>query len=390
MGKKLEIHLYGVYLAVAVISSAPFMIKHLPKYSLVAIIAYTALLFGFIILLRRFDVQQCGVFNNHFSWIVGVVLLAGLNVFLYPQTRLIQHPSSSPNALIDPLIALFRDGSNPYSIRLFDGSFISPGPGWMLLNAPFLLTGLIAVLTPTYLLIAGSMIAKRQRAFTFMFIVLLGLCLCFLQLSIACSDLPAISLAFVALTVALHRHYTNKFLFFIIATVTGLVATARIPFIIMPIALSICLNTFDRHRAMQFAVISTGLATSIHAVFFVWANQQGMFYQPLHVLIRAFQGGSTVLVCIGALAWTASVLFMKRRLTVRPSSWLIFLWSIVFVPFFFVGVGELLRDGLFSPRVWAAWEGKNYVMFTIPLLIAGLMLDAASVSIGTDRMKSKI
>jgi hypothetical protein len=56
---------------------------------------------------------------------------------------------------------------------------------------------------------------------------------------------------------------------------------------------------------------------------------------------------------------------------------LLFLWAALSIPFIFVGAGELSRDGLLSPTVWAGWEGKGYVMFTLPSLVAALTLGLA-------------
>jgi len=364
-------------LIIATITSAPFFIKHFPEASYILIATYIAGLVILGFLFRRFDVQQFRIINHYSLWVLGILALAALNVSLYPGTRLVPNPSTAPNALMEPAITLWRTGSHPYSIRLFDGALISPGPGWILLNLPFSLSGMITLLIPTYFMLAGVMIAKWSKAYAFVFVLLLIASLNFLQMSITGHDLPATTLALVSLTLALHCYYTSNARFIIIAILTGLIATARVPFIIIPIALSICLISFNRRRAMQFALLSTGVALAMHLIFYFWAKQQGLFYQPMHLFGRASASGSPIFLCFGALTWVAFCWCAWRRLTNTPASWLIFLWVILSIPFIFVGLGELLREGLFSLRTWAAWEGKGYVLFTLPLLLAGLLLNAA-------------
>lgn len=362
----------GLYLIIAITTSAPFFIKHFRNYFIVCFLAYSILLIVMVYTIQRFNIEQFGIINNHPAWILLVLMLAVSNVVLYPKTRLV--PNTAPDALMEPAIALIRIHDNPYSIRLFDGAPVSPGPGWILLNSVFSLSGLITLLTPIYLLWAGSMIAKWNKTHAFIFTLLLLLTINFLQLSFTGHDLAATSLAMIALTLMLFRYHKNNFLFYVIAILTGLVATARVPFIVFPIVLSACLNTINRRQAIQFALFSTGLTVIIHLVFYFWALHEGIFYQPLHVFARASHGSSSALLGFGTLTWIASGLYMWRHLKKEPSMWLIFLWIIIAIPFIFVGLGELFSAGLFSLSAWANWEGKGYVMFSLPLLLAALAL----------------
>jgi hypothetical protein len=245
------------------------------------------------------------------------------------------------------------------------------------LNSPFALGGLITLLTPVYLTFSAGMIAKWSKAYAFVFIILLATSLCFLQMSIIGHDLPATILALVGLTLALNRYHENNIVFIVIAILTGFLATARVPFIIIPIALSICLYTINHRRAIQFALISTGLAIIIHLVFIIWAIQDGLPYQPFQIFLRASQGNQPIFLGIGAIVWIVTGWFAMRGLTKNPLSWVFFLWVILAIPFAFVGFGELISNGFFSSQAWAAWEGKGYVLFTIPLLIARITLNLA-------------
>jgi hypothetical protein len=303
------------------------------------------------------------------------VLLAGLDFVLYPISRQVAQISTAPDALIEPATALIQRGENLYSVQLSGGSPVSPGPGWILLNAPFTISGFVSLLTPFYLFLCALMISKWSKAYTFGFIILLFVSLSFLQMSFVGHDLPATILAFVGLTLALYRYYDRTFLFVLISFLIGVLSTARVPFIIFPIALSLCLRTKNQHRALLFVVFSTSLALLIHLVFYLWAVKDGLFYQPLHIFNRAALGSGLGILIIGGITWAVAGWFAWRRLTSDIASWFSFLWVLIGVPFIFVGFGELIRNGIFSTSNWAAWEGKVYVMFTLPLMITSIVMN---------------
>jgi hypothetical protein len=306
---------------------------------------------------------------------VFVLIVAVANFYLYEVSVFIPKTSTAPMALIEPARALFHDGLNPYSVSLFDGAPVSPGPGWIVLNAVFTLNGVISLLMPAYFFIANMFVAKWSRQSAFMFSLMLVISLNFLQLSVTGHDLPAFSLALVVLILALNRYHSDTRICLMIAVLTGIVATARIPFIIVPAAMGVCLMTVDRMRGIKFAVISTAAAILIHAVFFLWSVIGGHFYQPLHVFGRASGSMPAEMVYAGTFIWIVLVVVIRKRLTPEVSSWLVFIWVLLSIPFSGVGMAELLKGNILSLESWAAWEGKGYVMFTLPLLVAGLVLD---------------
>lgn len=371
MKSKFQLIGYTLYVLIAVVTSAPLFVKR-SAYFFVFLGLYGLVLVAVIYVTQRFDLQKIAILSHPAAWIFLVLVLAVLNLVIYPQTRLT--PGTAPNALMEPAVAMLRNGANPYSVRLFDGAGISPGPGWILLNALFSLTGLITLLTPLYLFWAATMLAKWSKLAAFLFVALLLLTLSFVQMSSIGHDLPATSLALLALALMLHRYHENRPLFWLTAMLTGLLATARVPFIIMPVALSLCLSVVNRRRALQFALLSVGLALIVHLGFYLWAVHDGIFYQPLHVFGRAKAGSSMLVLGLGGLIWLGAAWFTFRKVTHQPASWLIFLWVSVAIPFITVGVGELLSKGIFSLTVWANWEGKGYTVFTIPLLLAALAL----------------
>lgn len=387
MKNKFHLWGYGLYLIIAIITSVPFFIKHFNNFP-VFIVIYAFMITFLVLIIHFVKLNKFNFLNNNFPWIFLIMTLTILNILLYPQTRVV--PSTAPNALMEPAITLIRTGLNPYSVKLFDGAPISPGPGWILLNSLFSLSGLITLLTPVYLIWVGFMLSKWSKTYTFVFTALLFSTMSFLQMSFTGHDLPAVSLAVVGLALMLHRYYNNKKVLNILAVLSGLIATARIPFIIFPLLLSICLATLDRRRAKYFALLSTGLAVVIHVIFYLWAIKDNLFYQPLHVFGRASQGSSIGFLGFGAAIWMVASLYMLKKLSNEPSSWLAFLWTSFSVPFIFVGLGELIPDGPFSLDLWVTWEGKGYIMFTLPILLASLVLLSSKPSNGKVNLDTEI
>lgn len=372
--KKLYFY-YVLYVVISVVTAAPFFIVFFSEYSISLILSYSLLLVFLAFSVEAFGLRRADILSNNLLWLLPIVGLGLLNILLYPGTRLVPNPSSAPSALIEPAVALFYNRLNPYSIRIFDGAPISPGPGWILLNSPLLLGGLITILTPIYLFFSGLILASLYKAtYAFIYIILVLASLNFLQMSIIGHDLPAIILALVGLTLALNFYYKDNIYFIVIAILVGIVATARVPFVIFPIALSICLVKIDYIRAKVFLIISVGVTVTIHIIFWVWAYDQGVFYQPLHVIGRAAHGGSLIILFLGVLTWAVFGWYRWLCLTECPSTWMFFLWAVLSIPFIFVGINELLSNGFLYLKAWQTWEGKGYIMFTLPLLIAGLVL----------------
>ncbi|MCP5449815.1 MAG: hypothetical protein H6972_04500 [Gammaproteobacteria bacterium] len=366
---------YILYVVISIVTSAPFFMVFFSEYSVFLILSYGLFLILLVFSIEMLGLKKSNILDYSLLWLLPIVVLGLLNILLYPGTRLVPNPSSAPSALVEPAVALFYNGLNPYSIRIFDGAPISPGPGWILLNSPLLLGGLITILTPIYLFFSGFMLAKLCKAtHAFIYILLTLVSLNFLQMSIIGHDLPAIILALVGLTLALNLYYKDNIYFIIIAVLIGLVATARVPFVIFPIALSICLVKIDYFRARVFLILSVGITVTVHLIFWIWVYSQGVFYQPLHVIGRATHGGSLIILFFGALIWAMFGWYGWRHLTKCPSTWMFFLWTVLSIPFIFVGINELLSNGLFHLKAWQTWEGKGYVMFTLPLLVAGLVL----------------
>lgn len=362
------------FIFLTVLTSVPFFIKYLPGHFPIFIGLYSVMLIGALAVISSLSKKKFGLLEHNWPWLMAILALLALNFMFYSKTRLVDHPSTAPNALVEPAMNMFLKYSDPYSVTLFDRAPISPGPGWLILNAPLSLANLIPLLNPIYAALAAWMISLRQKREASLFVILLMSSLCYLQMSVVGDDLPAITCALVSLTIALRRYHYSIIVLALLALLTGFVSTARIPLGIAPLVLGACLMKIDRAKGIRFAILATVITLLLHGIFYCWSIQSGSIYQPLHVFGRGYGSGSAVFLLCGFIFWIAVGHWNWAAVNDRVDSWLVFLWGVLAVPFMFVGIGELFGAGVFSAQSWASWEGKRYVFFTSPLLIAALSM----------------
>ncbi len=360
------------FIGIALVTAMPFFAKRLDAAFWLPWLIYCVVFISPLVLLDRILALRPGLAGRQLWWMLGCAGLALLNHQLYPATRLVQFPSSAPDALIEPALALAA-GRHPYSVLLPDGAPISPGPGWVLLNAPLTLSGLIYLMAPFYLMLSAGLLAGMAAWRANLYVALLLICVCFFQMSVVAHDLLAFSLAAVALTALLYRSYHNPGWLLLCAVLAAFIATARVPFVLLPILLALCLFKIDRRRALIFAGIAALTGAAIHGFFYAWAETLSLFYQPLHVFGRGARSGTTLYQIATMLLWLLLLIWLYRGWRGADiAAWFRFIWFGMFLPFAAVGVGELFGMAEITLAAFGNWEGKGYVFFTTPLLAAAL------------------
>ncbi len=368
--------LASLYVGIVSITSVSFFAKRFAEELLWPWALYTFALSIMFAAVRKFEWSKYSLANRNLPWLSAVFILAVLNSFLYPLTRQTAHPSTAPDALTEPARAFFAS-QHPYAVTLFDGAPVSPGPGWIILNAPITLSGMIFALIPIYLAIACNSVSRIEVWRANALVLLLVLSISFLQMNAVAHDLLAFSLAGIALTILVHRFRANVTYLALTAILCGIVATARLPFFLLPLTLAACLYRTERVKALAFAMISVAVLIAIHGVFYVWADRLSLFYQPAHVFNRAADSQSPAQFIIVVALWIAISIHVWLRTQSSLSSWFLFVWTVLFVPFAATGFAELFFDPALSIDSIANWEGKGYVYFTAPFLAAALVLPAA-------------
>jgi len=133
-----------------------------------------------------------------------IFIVIVINAFVYPIADSLKYwgrGSDQDDALIVTALNLIS-GRNPYEARTyFHINPISPGPGWIILNIPFTLTGLYFLLVPTYLFTLLFFIKKISKGYYLpnIFLVLCISSLAFWETTVVGSDMFAIG---VLLTLA--------------------------------------------------------------------------------------------------------------------------------------------------------------------------------------------
>ncbi len=285
---------------------------------------------------------------------------------------MLQNPSTAPEAMIVPAKNLLH-GTYLYQDRLSDGAPISPGPGWILLNTPISGTGLQFLLTPLYLMFAALFIGKvtsRGRG-SILFVLITFACLNFLQQSMAGHDIFAIGFAMLIITLLTFQKRSDERWVIGLSVIAGVIATARVPFVIFPIILGLYLSRQSISLAVRFTLIALLVAALLHSIAFVWGYLVAGEYQPFHVFNRAKHGTGRPLLVVGALVSITIILLSPWKVREKASSLLIWTWGSLFIPFCTVGIGELIR---YEKGILANWEGKNYLTFTLPLLVGAFVL----------------
>lgn len=374
----------AAYVSLATLTTLPALAKHGPRPAPAAIV-YVCLLLGAGVWLMQADIgaldrRADGYAVSRWLWLWPCIALAMANAVLYPGTRIVPAPSSAPDALIEPARRLLG-GVYPYASPLWSGAPISPGPGWIVVHAPLTLSGLIWLVVPLHLGLAGYMVSRLAGPFSAAAFCTALLALPpFLQMSLVGHDLFAVSCACVVVTLGVYEwtldsarsHRSRWWLAWGIAT--GVVATARVPLVMLVPLLAVLVARSDARGAVKFAAVAGGVAAAWHLPFFLWGRALGVAYQPLHVFGRAGRAGLPAILMGLLLAAIATVLLWRRGAH-HAGDWLLLLWTTVGIPFAAVGLGELSN---LDQIKWSDWEGKIYASFGLPVLLAALFCQASS------------
>ncbi len=365
-------HKYGLifYILITAITSCPFFIKHFPSQLFFFIPLYFIFLISISIIIKDKWLARIKYTNNMRFILLMILILLLANIILYPGTRLIEKPSTAPEALIKPARMMLFEGLNPYSDFLSDGAPVSPGPGWIIINSPFALTGAITFLVPFYLMLLSVLLAKDSILSALSLIIMLFCSLNFLQMSFTGHDLAAAAMALTAIVILVYR---NSIPYYISGILAGMVCTARAPLALVPVLIALCMLKDKRRNALNFMTVSLMTCILLHFLFYALSVRQGFYYQPLHVFNRASSSIPLHFMLLsGFFILTISALaFTKVRSSL--SSWCFFIWITISLPFILTGFSELIRDGILHIGTWADWEGKGYVSFTLPLLITSFI-----------------
>jgi hypothetical protein len=122
----------------------------------------------------------------------------------------------------------------------------------------------------------------------------------------------------------------------------------------------------DRRAGLIFLGVSIATALAWHGSFYLWARHDGDWYQPLHVLGRASRAGRNPRI-VSMMVLPFVLFWIYRRTDKMAVTWLLSTFVLMITLFSPVGIGEYLESRRLD------WEGANYIVFPVPLLLAYIL-----------------
>lgn len=310
------------------------------------------------------------------SYIVTALLLALCLVatyLIYPVADALKFKglgSTADDGLIEPIKQLLAGGAL-YSARLYDGAPISAGPGWLLFNMPFTATGLYYLLTPVYLGIMIVMIARMygQKIQANLFLIALYTSLSFWELTVTGHDMVALACNFIILAILADRYSHSPRAAILIGLLSGLVATSRIVFLVLPPFLGFLVTRRNKQGGIIIGILGLLTAVTLHAGFYLSSNE---WYQPLHLFSRADRNMGAGFIGVGLIASTIFGIAAIKYARNTFESLVSWLGLNMAVPLAFISLAELNSSG------WnfARWEGANYLFLAAPMIVYATFLSS--------------
>ena len=196
-------------------------------------------------------------------------------------------------------------------------------------------------------------------------LVLMSTSLIFWELLVTGHDLIAIGFCFVlfsSLAFKLSvRESDDKILLLSLAIAVGIFATSRVVFILFPVLLAILFWKFSKKKALMFLLPSIFVAVSLHGYYFVTSD----YYQPLHLFQRGENRVGRYLAVFGLTASMVALIVIYYQLKQSIESWLYSVFVCLSIPLTTISIGEFISSNF----NFAEWEGANYLVPVIPILL---------------------
>lgn len=298
--------------------------------------------------------------------VVGVICL----IAMPHQTNLHErNPPTARPAMEEPANAMLH-GHGLYSVHLPGNVPVSPGPLWIIVNAPFSWLHIYAVLDPVWLALV-VIVARRRYGLKLestAWLLLLCLSPTFWRLLVQGYDIVALACAALLVPAlcdwaAPQGRPVPRWAPAVAGVALGVVATGRIIYTPLPILWGLFVATRSTRAGATMAGIGTLVAVGAHLLASIGVRS----YPPLHLFARAGQRQPAAILALGAAIGLALIIVVLIRIAPAVSRWLV-CWAILWIAAHtLIGLGELAGGH------WklATWEGANYV-FAGTIVLAGL------------------
>jgi hypothetical protein len=272
-------------------------------------------------------------FLNYPLWFIFWGVLTVLNFYIYPiidARRNLGKGSTGDDAMILASKSLMSTGKI-YDLIIDFKTPISPGPAWVIFNAPFSIFDMFAIV---------------------------------FELFFNGHDMLPFSLAFTSLSIVINKILTkqNNILFSIVlGLLLGICCTSRIVFFYIPLTFYFILRSYNRKNAIVLLVVSFLTYLSFNFYYFMIND----FYQPMHLLSKGRLLLSDYGLTFVLIIFISFNYFLIRKLMTAKVNWHIIVaiaFSLVTIPF---SIGDLIYQNFSLIN----WEGANYLVITIPHFI---------------------
>lgn len=316
-------------------------------------------------------------------WLTGLLLLATVLAVevIYPiadARRSIGGGGTADDAVIMAVMS-WLSGTGMYESVLPGGVPISPGPGWIMVISPLLSVFNYQACILFFLFVFAACLYRvtgRVEVLAFVLIVL-AMSVLFWQLLLTGHDLVWFSLLIALLPLWSYRLVMQpaglrEWLLF--AVVVGVLATARIVLLVLPLVFSVFLWRVSVARTIVFATLATGISLGLHGYFY----EASTVYQPLHLVGRGESKTGHDMMMLGGIAFLFMLHHVWRVRTDAPHIWVMQHFLLLFCIFSAISLGELRAvDWSFSQ-----WEGANYLFPCLPLLMLAIALKYSPGAVG--------
>lgn len=256
------------------------------------------------------------------------------------------------------------DFAHPYSEKTYFGNPCSPGPGLLILYAPFVILHIYILGAITS--IAAVILSLHQKWSNWniagLWLIALFSSLVIPELLTVGSDLVLLGNGIAFLAIALPDMVRNKNLTSAIylSILCGLLASSRINFIVMAPLISLFVFASWRRGGVIFFCLSM-LVTFIPSLYIYLLDPA--IFTPFHLAGKSTNIAGPQILLFGAILSIGTAIYSALRARVDAT----------FIPMgLFISLAPMLLSvalGDLSTRHWniAAWDGANYLVPLIPL-----------------------
>lgn len=356
-----------LYNLLIVFFSTRFFLKFFNIYFL---ILFVLIINGFLYFLLFRDINPI---LRYFNWKVIIVLITIGNFFIYPLVDARKFQPGKGSAGDDALILsanTLKTTGKLYDVTVDEDTPISPGPGWVIMNSPFVLLNLYFLFTVFYIFIVCITLSYTFNKTTAdLFLLLCSTSMVFWELIFNGHDIFPLSAMLFVCSLLTFRYLTksnNIMVIAAIALLTGVISTSRIIFIFFPFLLSLFLWKFNKKNSVLLFFIATVVNVSLHLHYY----SVNTVYQPLHLFNKALTNIDFPLIISGLTGFFIMLFFQYKNLTENIQSWNKNIFISFLIIFFPISVGDLIKNDF----NFHSWEGANYIIPVIPFFFLYIIL----------------